>query len=242
MLWFICLKVFAQESFNIEVLNNVRDKTSGYRSQLLSTHHLKIPESAYIQASQGKIATGLQSVAGHKAKIGWGVGVFHVSIDRFWASINNGDRHAGKTPISFAKIVDGKACKDKRKMFMILPLPIVSDRWWVVETSMNPNLEKSSRGTVREMSWKNVKDPKSYVAEEYRSQLHDMVNISFTQGAWVLTDIGNGYTLGEYHTWADSGGSVPADLTAHFVEGNIIKTMLAMEDYSRGTELPCLNP
>jgi hypothetical protein len=206
----------------------------------LATSHPHIPLEAYLLSTKGEIITGVEPMSGHSSKIGWGMGVFDVDIERFWAALNNGDQHAGYTPVNYTELVEGKPCTDKRKIFMTLPIPILPDRWWVTQTNINPALQKSSQGRVREMSWQNIKSPQKLLSDALKERTMDKIQIPFSQGAWVLIDLGEGYTLGEYHTWAKAGGNVPNGLTSIFVQKSIIKTMNAMEEYSRRPNLPCL--
>lgn len=242
MLYFVCSTLFAQPVFNEDRLQETYENTYSFRSLFLASSHPKIPSEAYTAAAQGEIFTGVEPMPGFSSKVGWGVGVFHVDIQTMWAAINNGEKHSGYTPVSYAKVVNGLSCKNNRITLMTLPIPILADRWWVVQSKTNPVLQKKSSGAVREMSWKNIEDPNSVLDEELKNKVKDMIQIPLALGAWVLIDLGDGYTLGEYHTWAQAGGSVPSGLTEVFVQKSVRKTMLAMAEVSKNTNLLCTFP
>ena len=69
-----------------------------------------------------------------------------------------------------------------------------------------------------------------------------MIQIPLAKGAWVLVDLGDGYTLGEYHTWAQAGGNVPSGLTEVFVQKSVRKTMRAMAAFSQDKSKLCPIP
>ena len=102
---------------------------------------------------------------------------------------------------------------------MTLPLPLFSDRWWVVQSFTNPKLLQASNGLVREMSWKNEPEAHKYLSNELRDQIKDKVQINFIRGSWVLIQLEPGYILAEYHTWSQAGGSLPDGVASSFLEG-----------------------
>lgn len=242
MMYMICALLFAQTSFDKEKVNNIYNETKSFRALFLARSHPSIPKEAYYRAAQGEIATGVQPMPGHASKIGWGVGIFHVDIQTMWAALNNGEQHVGYTPVSFAKVIHGESCQNKRVTLMTLPIPILPDRWWVVQSDTNPELHQKTKGAVREMSWKDIDNPQQFLTRDLNEKVKDMIQIPFAQGAWVLIDLGEGYTLGEYHTWAKAGGNVPSGLTEVFVQKSVRRTMNAMEAFSKQTQSLCQFP
>ena len=239
MLYFVCSVLFAQPLFDEEKLHAVQKELAPFRRLFLASTHPDIPKESYSIAAQGEIATGVDPMPGFSSKIGWGVGIFHIDIDTMWATINNGEKHTGYTPVSYAKVVNDLPCQNKRITLMTLPIPILADRWWVVQSNTNPTLQEKSNGRVREMSWKHIDDPKSVLNAELKSKIEGMIQIPLALGAWTLFDLGDGYTLGEYHTWAQAGGNVPSGLTEIFVGKSVAKTMLAMEELSKNPNVHC---
>ena len=226
MFWILA---FGFASFSWKQIQESID--SPYRAIRLLDINPTIPQAAYKKAAHGEVVTGLQKVKGHRAQIGWGVAIFNVPIRHLYASINEEENHVDYTAVSFGKVIRGKVCSDKREVLMILPLPIVSDRWWVTHQCTNPKIRAESDGMVAELVWKQIDNwnmPKSY---EHR--LKGMVQIPFTQGSWFLMALDDQHTLAEYHSWVDPGGSIPAGPASQFATGSIEETFVQMEHFAK---------
>ena len=204
---------------------------SPYRAMRLLKNNPKIPQSAYQKAARGEVATGLQEVKGHQAQIGWGVAIFDIPIKHLYASINEEESHVDYTAVSFGKVVRGKACSNGREVLMILPLPIVSDRWWVTNQFTNPKMRLASKNKAAELVWKQI--DKWDMPKIYEQRLQGMVRIPFTQGSWFLMALDDGHTLAEYHSWVDPGGSIPAGPASQFATGSIEDTFAQMERFAK---------
>ena len=205
---------------------------SPYRELRLLDHNPTIPAAAYQSAAKGNIATGLQTVNGHAAKIGWGVAIFDIPLAHLYASINEEERHIDLTAVSYAKVLKGAPCSDGREVLMILPLPIISDRWWITHQYTNPQMRKQSNNQAAELIWKEV--PNWLPPAEYQSRLEDAVQIPFTQGSWFLLALDERHTLAEYHSWVDPGGNIPAGPASEFATGSIEDTFQQMAQYAKG--------
>jgi hypothetical protein len=235
MLLFLSLSVsFAADSYDAEALLARLGDLEQYRSSLLSETTPNVPDEAYRKAAEGSWVTGLKEVPGESAQIGWGIGIYDIPIERLWAGVNDEMNHTGMTPVDFTEIVKGKVCEDKRHILMALPIPVISDRWWIVRNSLNPGLVKTTGGAMRELSWTEVSDPwnhpKSAAAKE---RVEDQVAVPFTRGAWLLMALDDGHTFVEYHAWSDPGGYIPAGPASTFASGSIDQTLQAMEDYGK---------
>jgi len=243
MLIFLNLFSFAEADFETKKLLQSLKETNAHRTMRVGQGIPNISQEAYKKAANGDIVTGIQAVAGYKEKIAWGVAVLKAPMKDFWASINDGEQHAGKTPVSFAKVIVGEPCHDKRQMLMILPVPVMMDRWWIIQTSINTKIKNASQGRVREMSWINVPNAdKISLTESLQAKVKDKKLVEFTRGAWFVLQLDDEHVLGEYHTWASGGDHVPASITESLVLASIVKTMRVMEDYaSSTTKLRCLN-
>ena len=226
MFWMLALGF---TSFSWNVVQRVMD--SPYRSMRLLEINPAIPQIAYQKAARGEIATGLQKVQGHRAQIGWGVAIFDVPIKHLYASINEEENHVDYTAVSFGKVVRGTACRDGREVLMILPLPIVSDRWWVTHQFTNPNIRAMSKESVAELVWKQIDNWNA--PPDYKQRLQGMVQIPFTQGSWFLMALDEQHTLAEYHSWVDPGGSIPAGPASQFATGSIEDTFAQMDRFAK---------
>jgi len=119
----------------------------------------KIPESAYVKAVGGRPATGIEFVDGEKAGKGWGVQLYDLPVSVLWKAVNDDGDQAGRLPVSVSADVAGQRFHSGRYLFQFMPLPIVSDRWWVVHILHNAALYKDSNGTFWEQSWTDATDP-----------------------------------------------------------------------------------
>ena len=233
MFW---LWAFGFVSFSL--LSVQKSVDSPYRTMRLLNINPAIPQRAYQQAARGEIATGLQEVKGYRAKIGWGVAIFDIPIKHLYASMNEEENHVDYTAVSFVKVVRGRPCSDGREVLMILPLPIVSDRWWVTNQRTNPKIRKASNNQAAELVWKQIENWN--LPQDYDVQLQGMVQIPFTQGSWFLLALDDMHTLAEYHSWVDPGGNIPAGPASKFATGSIEDTFVQMERFAKSqTESSC---
>lgn len=226
MLW---LLGFGFSSFSWQSVRETID--SPYRAMRLLKNNPTIPHVAYQKAARGEIATGLQEIKGYHAKIGWGVAVFDIPIQHLYASINEEEHHVDHTAVSFGKVVRGTPCSDGREVLMILPIPIISDRWWVTNQFTNPKMRKESKGMAAELVWKQIDDWE--IPQIYEQRVQGLVQIPFTQGSWFFMALDSTHTLAEYHSWVDPGGSIPAGPASQFATGSIEDTFVQMERFAK---------
>lgn len=208
----------------------------GAAMQLLQTHHgaralpsaPTLPASAYTEALAGKVPTGLVDVPDHKARVAWGLAVVDHPIDRYWAAVNDDRNKVAYTKLEHAELLDGSYCAAKRRVFQYVGVPLLSDRWWVVDLAHNGPLHEATGGAVRELSWRSLPDQAASLPDSARSWADKGMEVPFTEGAWALVDLGDGRTLVQYYVWSDPGGNVPAGLASSFAEGGVSDTIEAM--------------
>ncbi|MCB9677946.1 MAG: hypothetical protein H6737_22800 [Alphaproteobacteria bacterium] len=227
-------------AYDADALLTRVDAVEALRSDRLSERAPTLDRDVYRAAAAGKIVTGVEKVEGHAAKLGYGVGVVDVPIDALWAALNDETRHGDLVPLSRIELVSGRACEDGRKVLMVLPLPLLTDRYWVNVNRYNAGLAEASGGKVRELVWSSVADPASEpLSAEGKAAVKGLVPIGFNRGAWFLVALDDGHTLAEYHSWVDPGGSVPAGPAGLFATSGIEDTFEAMAGYARAGRLPC---
>jgi hypothetical protein len=215
-------------------------EVSTLRSQRLSKVVPTLSTEAYAKAAAGEVATGIEKVPGHEAKLGWGVGVINAPIEAVWAGINDETRHGDLLPLSHVEIVSGAACADRRQVLMVLPLPVIADRYWVNENRFASALATASNGQVRELTWSSVADPAAVTTSAAgKAAIDGLVPMTFNRGAWLLISLDADHTLAEYHSWVDPGGAVPAGAASTFATSGIVDTFRAMETYAKRGSLPC---
>ncbi len=209
-------------------------------SDRVAAHPPPVPETAWAQAAAGETVTGVQKVDGFKARIGWGVAVLDVPISRMWGALNEELYHQDLLGLGHVEVVRGEPCADRRRVMMLLPLPIVSDRWWVVENRENASLAAKTGGRVRELTWKEVAEPASEpLSDAARARVEGAVPVAFNEGAWLLIDLDGGRTLAEYHAWSDPGGELPSGAASRFANSTIAATIDKLETYARTAPVRC---
>ena len=208
------------------------DEVSDYRSMRITEGVPSISEDEYRRAATGEIPTRLVAVDGTKAKKVYGVAVVDVPIDRFWSAINDEDSKVEYTKLGYAEVLLGNSCEPQRRVFQYLPVPIVTDRWWVSDQRMNTVLQATSQGRVRELTWKTT-DPKNVSTESAREWARKGMPVDFAQGGWFLVDLDGTSTLVEYYSWSDPGGNVPMGAMGRFAAGGIPDMLATFTDLAR---------
>jgi hypothetical protein len=199
-----------------------------------------IPDAAWRKAAGGAIPTGVAPVPGEKATIGWGVAVLDVPIGRMWGALNEELHHQDLLGLGHVEIVRGAPCADRRRVMMVLPLPIVSDRWWVVENRENTALQTATAGRARELTWRSVADPAAEaLSPEARAAVDGAIPVRVNQGAWWLVDLDGTHTLAEYHAWSDPGGDLPAGAASRFANSTIASTIEKLAAYAERAPVRC---
>lgn len=209
------------------------DEVAPYRTYRVARGVPDIPAEAYESVAEGKVETGLVSVDGAKARKAWGVGIVDVSIERYWAAINDETGKVEHTRLDFVKLLEGDFCDRERKVFQYLPVSLASDRWWVSTITQNPEIQRQSGGKVREMRWLSHDDFDVSADPEIAQKASGGIRTGSTEGAWLLVDLGDGRTLVEYYAWSDPGGSIPAAMASRFAAGSIPNTLESMAELAK---------
>lgn len=171
-------------------------------------------------------AAGIRRVDGVAAAKAWGAIRVDAPIEAVWQVLNDEERLVDDLPISTSAVLSGEL-HGERRVFEYLPLPIVSDRWWVVDIEHNDRLYTASDGQMWEMAWRNT-DPALIERTHYAPIAAGGVPAAWTMGSWLAIDLGEDGTWLEYTTWSDPGGSLPVGPATSFASGAVKKTLLAV--------------
>lgn len=194
----------------------------------------------YRRAASGRVVTGLFPVEGHAAKVAWGLAVVDVGIEALWAGINSEQDQLDLLPVTRIELVGGRECESGREVLFVLPVPVITDRWWINRNTYNAPLADASGGAVREFLWESLSDPSSHaMSEAARAEVEGLVPLSFNRGAYFLVALDPGHTLVEYHSWVDPGGRVPAGAASMFATSGIEDTIEAMRTYAKRPVIRC---
>ncbi len=199
-----------------------------------------IPTSAYLSIQSGGVETGIVSVEGHAAKKAWGVTVVDAPIDRLWAAINDDSGQVAYNKLDSSEIVSGTRCSSGRGVLQLLPVPWVTDRWWITFITENAAISSATSGRVRENTWQSNNDVALVTTASGQAAMDAGLPIEFTKGAWFMADIDGSSTLIEYYVWTDPGGSVPAGLASRMAAGGIEDTFEAVTKFANEGQPGCL--
>ena len=187
----------------------------------------ELPDHAYDGIEKGRVQTGLVTVEGEVARMGWGVAIVDVGIGPLWAAINDEDGKVAWTKADYAEILEGEPCGSTRRVFQYLPVPLFTDRWWVNIQRENDTLMQQSGGKVREMTWTTDGDF-SLPTATAKAWGDKGIHVGFTLGAWLLVQLDDDHTLVEYYTLSDPGGQLPARMASSLAANAIDDTIRAM--------------
>ncbi len=192
-----------------------------------------IPTSMYQSALDGEIAKGIEIIEDIKAAKGYGIAVFDIPIDQLWKAITDEDHHAGKLPIQVSKTVEGSPRQDNHTLYQFMDVPLVADRWWMVNIRYTPQLYTASGGKAWELTWRDRNSDEALKARLDPGLFDEGMPVAWTKGAWLLVALDDGRTLIEYHTWSDPGGQVPVGIATRFAAGEVVNTLKAMAQFAR---------
>ena len=236
MLWMMVQLGYAVVPYDTDVLLEKLGASQHLRQHRVLEKLPQIPASAYRSAATGQVITGLENVEHHAAQIGWGIGIFAVPIDHLYASINEELKHTELNGLAHTEILSGQPCSNGRKVLMVLPLPMISDRWWITTQLTNPKIKQVSNGVVVELAWigdSSVKE--NALSLDNQARVAGKVRVTFTQGSWLLTKLDDKHTLGEYHSWVDPSGYLPAGPASRFANRSLVDVFAGMESYAMHT-------
>jgi hypothetical protein len=197
-----------------------------------------IPTEADLRkAAEGAVVTQLLSAsAGSRT---YGVAVVPLSIGAFWAALNDETRHPGYTAIGYSELLKGRACASGRRVLQFLPVPMLSDRWWIGVLTKNTNLMQASGGALRELTWQSSIDPAEVTTDSGKKILAQAEPIGFSKGAWFLVALGERETYVEYYLHSDPGGSIPSGIAAKFATRGVRETIGAIQRFAREARPAC---
>ncbi len=210
------------------------------RSLRLAEVTPEVAAEGWLKVAAGEVVTGLDDVPGHSPRLGWGVAVLDVEIGALWRAINEDLWHGDALDMDLVEIVAGTACASDRRVLRVMPVPVLTDRWWVVQYTVNHRLRDASGGRMRELRWSGVTDAEiPGMSDTARALVEGKVRVVDNVGGWFLVDLDGKHTLTEYTALSDPGGNVPAGLASSLANGRLAENMRAMESYAQTSERRC---
>lgn len=194
------------------------------------------------RAFSGEIVAGIEVVEKIKAGKGYALGVFDVPIERIWRGVCDEDHHAGVLKVDRSEVVAGTARAHGHTLYQYLDVPIVSDRWWLVQMSFNDRLYGVSETRAWEVSWTDRNGDEALKRRLGTRYTKKGVAVAWTKGAWLMVDLGDGRTFVEYHTWSDPGGKVPVGPATRFATREVRNNLKSMIAFSQNHAATCGEP
>ena len=189
------------------------------------------------KAAGGTTVTGLiSSNSGSKA---YGVAVVPVSIGRFWAALNDETRHPGYTATAYSELVSGRVCASGRRVLQYLPVPMLSDRWWIGIITANSKLASQSGGSVRELSFASSVDPTEVTSEAGQKMIAGATPLGFSKGGWFMVAVDDRHTYVEYYLHTDPGGRIPGGMASMFATRGVRENIEAITRYAKEAKSSC---
>jgi hypothetical protein len=232
MLLFCCLVAAAMGATVEQVEARLRE-IAPLRAQRIETGAPPVPEAEVRKAAQGSVVTG---IVGRKA---WAAAVLDVPIGRLWAGLNDETRHPGYTAVAYSELLTGKPCVSGRSVFQYLPIPMVSDRWWIGHLRSNSEIARASGNSVRELVWRSSVDPAEVTSESARKMMAEGAPIGSSRGGWLLVAIDQFSTYVEYYSNTDPGEGIPSSISTRLAARGVRETIDAMVRFAKEGKPVC---
>jgi hypothetical protein len=193
-----------------------------------------VPTLAQVRRSlAGETPTDTVRVPGVEAVQGYGLHVYDLPIQQIWMAISDTPHQNGFTAIDRTETLRGTPRKGGRVTFQLLELPVIQDRWWIVETENNGPLFLESNAAVWEMGWVDHTSDPAIVAALDPALRALGVPVGFARGSWLLVDLGGGKTFADYYVWTDPGGHLPVVATNQFAQQQVARAIAGVDAMAR---------
>ena len=142
--------------------------------------------------------------------------------------------------MNITEVIQGTACTNGRVVFMNLPIPMLSDRWWVTTQGTSPEIRRVSQGQMAELTWNTIPNfTVSNLPSHLQHHTVDGVHVQESSGGWLLIKIDDTHTLGEYHSWSDPNGYIPASIASTLSAQGIERVFDSMLQYAQTNTEKC---
>lgn len=178
------------------------------------------------KAAQGTVAV---HVSGYKA---WATTVINLPIGKFWAGLNDETRHPGYTAVAYSELIKGSPCQSGRAVLQYLPIPMVSDRWWIGHIRSNSNIARQSSNSVRELVWRGSVDPAEVTTASGRKIIDKAEPVGSTRGGWFLVAVDQFSTYVEYYSKTNPGEGIPSSISSRLAAQGVRDNIAAMKKFA----------
>ncbi|MBW1877733.1 MAG: hypothetical protein JRI25_01465 [Deltaproteobacteria bacterium] len=217
-------------------IEDALEEVAPLRALRLAKDAPEIPARAYQRAARGSPVAGVLMTKESKAGKGWGVMIYDFPVEVVWMAVNDEPAMAEWLPVSISSVIGGIPGAHGHILFEYMPIPVFTNRWWIVDVSHNADLYRASGGKVWEQSWVDATDPNRLAGTPYAEYRDIGMPVDWSLGSWMLVQLSDNRTLGEFFTWTDPGGRLPPGPTSRFASGAIKDTMRAVEALAKERE------
>jgi hypothetical protein len=158
--------------------------------------------------------------------------VLDAPIEAIWTALYDIESHPSKLGnVSHSTILSQSA--QSRDVFQRIDLPIVSDRYWMVQQHHNSALYAASNGLAWEVTAHSINGALPDAAAEWTE---GSIPIAWSKTGWLFLRLDPDTTLAEYWVWTDPGGRLPAGLVSRFAPGAMKGMFDKLQTYAQEVE------
>lgn len=213
-------------------------EVDGLRDLRITKGVPKVSSADVRKAAQGSTVTGILESSGSASKV-YAAAMVNMGITRLWAALNDETRHPGYTAVRYSELLNGQICRSGRRVLQYLPVPMVSDRWWIGVLTINQDLMRQSGGSVRELAWNSSIDSSEITSPAGQKMIAKASPIAFTRGGWFLVALDERHTFIEYYVWTDPGGSIPGSMASMFATKGVRQNIDAIVRFAKEGNPSC---
>lgn len=221
------------------------DQVEARLSEIRSWRELRITQGApelsaaeVRKAAGGATVTGSLGASGSASRV-YAAALVNMGIAQLWAALNDETRHPGYTAVAYSELLKGQPCRSGRRVLQFLPVPMVSDRWWIGVLTANQDLMRQSGGAVRELSWRSSVDPAEVTSASGQKMIARGSPIAFTRGGWFLVAIDPRNTFVEYFVHTDPGAKIPSAMASMFATRGVRENIDAIVRFAKEGKPSC---
>jgi len=171
----------------------------------------------------------------------YGLGIMNTPIANLWSALNDETRQAQYTAVAHSELIAGERCEEGRKIFQYLeiPVPFVSNRWWIGLPRGNARLMRDSGGAVRELTFSSSVDKSLVTSASAKPLMEAGEPIGYSKGAWFLVALDARTTWTEYHAWSDPGNGIPGGVASRIAPKGVRENFAALTKFANEGNPSC---
>lgn len=225
------------QAWSVEEVQTRLSEVAGHRRLRLQREAPAVSEPELRKVVAGAVVTGTRDATmGSKA---YGAAILSVGLPTLWAALNDETRHPGYTAVAYSELLEGRVCHSGRRVLQYLPVPFITDRWWIGVLTANAGVRSASGGSVRELAFDSLTDPALVKSPGGREMIQSAQPIGFSRGAWFLVALDERSTYVEYYVHTDPGGKIPGSMASRFASRGVRENIEAIQRFAKEVRPSC---